>query len=98
MIAPGSIAGRIPAMLEQLDRVVPPETRGRRLLAWGLVAWTGVGIAVVVWLIATALARIAAIFPYLAVAGLVVLALNPAVKALGRLGVPRRVAASGVFA
>ena len=61
-------------MLEQLDRVVPPESRGRRLLAWGVVAWTGVGIAIVIGLIVYALSRVAGVLPYLAVAGIVVLA------------------------
>src|SRR5438105_1803432 len=85
-------------LLEQLDRIVPPESRGRRLLAWGVVAWTGVGIALVLWLLSLVLARIAGIFPYLVVAGLVVLTLNPVVKALVRIGLPRRVAATVVFA
>jgi predicted PurR-regulated permease PerM len=85
-------------MLEQLDRIVPPETRGRRLLAWGVVAWAGVGIALVLWLASLVLSRIAGILPYLVVAGLVVLTLNPVVKTLVRLGLPRRVAATLVFA
>jgi predicted PurR-regulated permease PerM len=84
-------------MLEQLDRVVPPESRGRRLLAWGVVAWTGVGIAVVIGLIVFALSKVAGVLPYLAVAGLVVLALNPLVKLLGRIGMHRRGAATLVF-
>ena len=84
-------------MLEQLDRIVPPESRGRRLIAWGVVAWTGVGIAIVIWLLAMALARVASIIPYLVVAGLVVLALNPLVKLLGRIGLHRRPAATIVF-
>ena len=51
-------------MLETIDRMVPPDSRGRRLLAWGLVAWTGVGIAIVLWLVVQALSRVAAIFPF----------------------------------
>jgi predicted PurR-regulated permease PerM len=84
-------------MLEQLDRVVPPESRGRRLLAWGVVAWTGVGIAIVIGLIVFALSKVAGVLPYLAVAGIVVLALNPLVKLLGRTGLHRRSAATLVF-
>ena len=85
-------------MIEIVDRVVPPGTRGRGLLAWGVVAWTGVGIAVVLGLIGYALAQISAIFPFLAVAVVVVLALNPFVKLLVRTGLHRRVAATIVFA
>jgi predicted PurR-regulated permease PerM len=84
-------------MLEQLDRVVPPESRGRRLLAWGVVAWTGVGIALVIGLIWFVLSSIAGVLPYLAVAGLVVLVLNPLVKLLGRIGLHRRWGATIVF-
>jgi predicted PurR-regulated permease PerM len=85
-------------MWEPIDRVVPPESRGRRLLAWGVVAWTGVGIAGVAWLLFFGLSRIAGLIPYVAVAALVVFALNPVVKALERLRVPRRLAATIVFA
>jgi predicted PurR-regulated permease PerM len=85
-------------MLEVIDRVVPPGSRGRHLVAWGVVAWTGVGVAVVLGLIAFALAQISAIFPFLAVAVLVVFALNPLVKLLVRTGLHRRVAATIVFA
>jgi predicted PurR-regulated permease PerM len=84
--------------LEVVDRVVPPQSRGRRLLAWGVVAWTGVGILLVIGLIVFALSKIAVIFPFLAVAGVTVLALNPFVKMLERTGVPRRLAATIVFA
>ena len=58
-------------MLEIVDRVVPPESRGRRLLAWGVVAWTGVGIAAVIGLVVYALSLISDVFPYLAVAALI---------------------------
>src|SRR5436309_14921589 len=85
-------------MLDVVDRVVPPGTRGRRVLAWGVGAWTGVGIAVVLGLIGFALARVSAIFPFLAMAALVVLALNPLVKLLVRAGLHRRPAATLVFA
>jgi predicted PurR-regulated permease PerM len=85
-------------VIEVVDRVVPPGTRGRRLLAWGVGAWTGVGIAVVLGLVGLVLAQISAIFPFLAVAALVVFALNPFVKLLARLGLHRRLAATIVFA
>jgi predicted PurR-regulated permease PerM len=84
-------------MLEQLDRVVAPDSKGRRLLAWGVVAWTGVGIALVIWLVMFALSSVAGVLPYLVVAGLTVLVLNPIVKLLGRVGLHRRWAATIVF-
>jgi predicted PurR-regulated permease PerM len=85
-------------MLEVVDRVVPPESRGRHLLAWGVVAWTGVGIAVVLGLVIYALSAISDVFPYLGVAGVTVLSLNPLVRMLERAGVGHRVAATIVFA
>ena len=83
---------------EPLDRVVPPESRGRSVVAVGVVAWTGVGLAGVAWLIFFALSRVAGLFPYLMVAALVVFTLNPVVRILVRRGVPRRLAATIVFA
>ena len=73
--------------------MVPPESRGRRLVAIGVVAWTGVGIAGVVWLAVLALWQVAGVLPYLAVGGLVVLALDPLVRMLVRVGLPRGLAA-----
>jgi predicted PurR-regulated permease PerM len=85
-------------MWEPLDRVVPPESRGRRLVAWGVVAWACVGVAGVIGLVAYVLSRIADVLPYLAVAALVVFALDPVVKMLGRLGAPRPLGATITFA
>ena len=55
------------------------------------------GIAVVVGLVVYALSSVAGILPYLLVAGVTVLILNPVVKAFGRLGLHRRTAATVVF-
>jgi predicted PurR-regulated permease PerM len=77
---------------------MPPESRGRRLVGWGVLAWTGIGGAIILWVLFRLLGRIAGVFPYLVVAGMVVLVLNPAVKRLTARGVPRRLAATIVFA
>jgi predicted PurR-regulated permease PerM len=61
------------------------------------VAWAVVGVAVICWLLFLALHKIGGVLPFLVMAGLTVLVLNPAVKALERVRVPRRIAATGVF-
>src|SRR5438477_305474 len=61
--------------------------------ASGIVAWTGVGIAALIWAAHRLLSRAAGVLPFLVTAGLVVLVLNPAVTRLAILGIPRRVAA-----
>jgi predicted PurR-regulated permease PerM len=83
---------------EPLDRVVPPESRGRRVVALGVVAWAGVGVAGVGWLLVFVVSRLAGILPYLAVAGITVMVLNPVVRILVRRGLSRRLAATVVFA
>jgi predicted PurR-regulated permease PerM len=82
---------------DYLERLMPPGSRGRQLVGWGLVAWTFIGGGVVLWVLARAIERIAGVFPYLVMAALVVFVLNPAVRRLTRLGVPRRLAATLVF-
>jgi len=83
---------------DHLERLMPPGGRGRRIIGWGLVAWTFVGAAILLWAVAHVIQRFAGIFPYLVMAGLVVFVLNPAVRRLASLGIPRRVAATVVFA
>lgn len=49
------------------------------------------------WSLGQVLSRVSGVFPYLVVAAIVVLVLNPAVRRLARLGVPRHLAATVVF-
>ena len=76
---------------------MPSGGRARRRVGWGVVAWTFIGGGVVLWVLARAIERIAGVFPYLVMAGLVVFVLSPPVRRLVRLGVPRRLAATLVF-
>ena len=76
---------------------MPPGGRARRLVGWGVVAWTLVGAGVLIWVLARAVGRIAGVFPDLVVAAMVVFVLNPLVRRLTRLGIPRRLAATVVF-
>ena len=81
----------------QVDALLPPRTRARRVTEWGVVAWAVVGVAVIGWILWALLNRLAGVLPYLVVAGLVVLILSPAVRGLVRLRIPREVAATAVF-
>ena len=83
---------------DHLERLMPADGRGRRMVGWGVVAWTGIGIGVLALALGLALGRVAGVVPYLVVASMVVFVLNPAVRALAARGVPRRVAAVLVFA
>jgi predicted PurR-regulated permease PerM len=83
---------------DHLERLMPPEGRSRRVLGWGVVAWTGLGLAVLIWVLGRIFERLAGVVPYLVVAAMVVFALDPPVRRLTRLGVPRRLAATIVFA
>lgn len=89
---------RTRSIRDLLERLMPPGGRARRLVGWGVVAWTFIGAGILLWVLARAIGRIAGVFPYLVVAALVVFALNPAVRRLARPGVPRRLAATLVFA
>lgn len=82
---------------DQLERLMPPGGRARHLVGWGVVAWATIGGLLLLWALAQALSRVAGVFPYLVVAAIVVLVLNPAVRRVARLGVPRRLAATIVF-
>ncbi len=62
-----------------------------------MVAWTGVGLGIVLWALFMLLSRFAGVLPYVVVAGLVVFVLNPAVRRLTVMGVPRRLAALLLF-
>jgi predicted PurR-regulated permease PerM len=77
---------------------MPPGGRARRIVGWGVVAWTGIGAAILIWIFGRVLGRLAGVIPYLVMAAMVVFVLNPAVRRLAALGVPRRVAATVVFA
>ena len=83
---------------DHLERLMPAGGRGRRLVGWGVVAWTGIGAAIVLYALAKALSRLANVFPYLVVAAMVVFVLNPLVRKLVAWGLPRRLAATIVFA
>jgi predicted PurR-regulated permease PerM len=83
---------------EHVLRLMPPGGRTRRVLGWGVVAWSVLGLVVIVAAAFKVLARMGSILPYLVVAGLVVLILNPLVRRLTAAGLPRRLAATIVFA
>src|SRR5213593_112591 len=83
---------------DHLERLMPPGGRSRRVLGWGVVAWTGLGVAVLIGVLGRIFERLGGVGPYLVVAAMVVLALNPPVRQLTRLGVRRRLAATIVFA
>ena len=90
-------AGARLSIRDHLERLMPPAGRARRLVGWGVVAWTFIGAGVLIWVTARAFGRIGGVFPYIVMAALVVFLLNPLVRRLTRLGVPRRLAATGVF-
>jgi predicted PurR-regulated permease PerM len=62
------------------------------------VVWAAIGVALLIGIGFTLLARLTGLLPYLVVAGLVVLVLSPVVKGLERLRVPRQIAATATFA
>jgi predicted PurR-regulated permease PerM len=82
---------------DHLERLMPPGGRARLLVGWGVVAWATIGGLILLWALARVVSRVAGVFPYLIVAGIVTLLLNPAVRRLGRLGLPRRLSATIVF-
>jgi predicted PurR-regulated permease PerM len=82
---------------EHLEVLMPSGGRARQVLGWGIVAWSAIGGLILIAAAWRILSRFAGLFPYLVVAALVVLVLNPAVRRLSRLGVPRRAAATVVF-
>ena len=80
-----------------LEELLPEGGRGRRLVGWGVVAWTAIGLGVVAVLAWRGLSAVSGVIPYLVTAWLVVLALEPLVRLLTRLRIPRRLAATFVF-
>lgn len=84
-------------MRDHLERLMPPEGRARRLVGWGVVAWTALGFAALVWAAWKALAHVSGVLPFLIVAFGVLFVLNPVVRGLVRRGIPRRLAATTVF-
>jgi predicted PurR-regulated permease PerM len=81
----------------QLETLMPPGGRGRRIVGWGVVAWSAIGLAVLLWAGWRVLGRFAGIIPYLVMAWLVVFLLGPPAKRLAAHRVPYRLAATIVF-
>jgi predicted PurR-regulated permease PerM len=81
----------------QLETLMPPGGRGRRVVGWGVVAWSAIGLAVLLWAGWRVLGRFAGIIPYLVMALLVVFLLGPPAKRLAAHRVPYRLAATLVF-
>jgi predicted PurR-regulated permease PerM len=80
-----------------LEMLMPAGGRARQLVGWGVVAWSGIGGLILIGVAGRILSRFAGVFPYLVVAALVVVVLNPAVQRLTSVGIPRRAAATIVF-
>src|SRR5437762_7847662 len=80
-----------------LEELLPDGGRGRRLIGWGVVAWSAIGLAVLVWVAGRAIGRVGGVIPYLVMAWLVVFLLGPAVRWLAARRVPYRLAATLVF-
>ncbi len=91
-------AGHPVTLRDQMDLVLPPASRSRRVAEWGVVAWAVVGVAIVIWFLVRLFQGLGALLPYLVMAAMVVLILSPAVRALTRLRVPRELAVTIVFA
>jgi predicted PurR-regulated permease PerM len=82
---------------EQVELLMPPAGWARQVVGWGVVAWSGLGGLILIGVAWRILSQFAGVFPYLVVAAMVVLVLNPAVLRLTSVGVPRRLAATVVF-
>jgi predicted PurR-regulated permease PerM len=96
--APSGMEDRDRSLRDHLERLMPPGGRARMLVGWGVVAWATIGGLLLLWAGARIVSRVAGVFPYLVVAGIVVFVLNPLVRRVAGLGVPRRLAATMVFA
>jgi predicted PurR-regulated permease PerM len=83
---------------DHLERLMPPGSRSRRAVGWGVVAWTALGGIILLWVAVRVIERFASILPYLVMAAMVVFVLNPLVRRLSEFGIPRRLAATIVFA
>ena len=90
---PPPLEPRVLSIRDHLERVMPEGGRGRRIVGWGIVAWTGIGIAILLFALGRLLGRLGGILPYLIVAALVVVVLNPLVRRSVAWGIPRRLAA-----
>ena len=86
------------SLRENLELLMPPGGRSRRVLGWGVICWTCIGLGLLVLAMIAVLARIAEVFPFIVVAGLAVFVLNPFVAWLVARGVHRGVATVVVFA
>src|SRR5206468_24846 len=82
---------------DQIEVVLPSGSRSRRFAQAGLVVWAAIGVALLVGIAFILLIRLAGLLPYLVVAGVLVLVLPPVVRGLGRLRVPRPIAATTSF-
>ena len=94
---PPPLEPRVLSIRDHLERVMPEGGRGRRIVGWGIVAWTGIGIAILLFALGRLLGRLGGILPYLIVAALVVVVLNPLVRRSVAWGIPRRLATVIVF-
>jgi predicted PurR-regulated permease PerM len=83
---------------DHLERLMPSGGRARRVLGWGVVSWTAIGLAVLIGVGWKLLEIVGGILPFVVTAAAVVFILNPAVTAISARGVPRRLAAVLVFA
>jgi predicted PurR-regulated permease PerM len=81
----------------QLDGLLPPGGRARQVTGWGVIAWAGIGGLILLWVVGRLLERVAGVVPYFVVAAMVAFVLNPVVRWLVGLGLPRRAAATVVF-
>jgi predicted PurR-regulated permease PerM len=82
---------------DHVEALMPPGGRARRIVGWGVVAWSGIGGLILIGVAWRVLERFASVLPYLVMAGMVVLMLNPLVRRLAAVGVPRGLAATLVF-
>jgi predicted PurR-regulated permease PerM len=83
---------------DHLEYLMPPGGRARRVVGWGVVAWAVLGGAILLYVLGRILGRVGGVFPFLVVAATVVFVLNPPVRRLTAVGMPRRLAATLVFA
>jgi predicted PurR-regulated permease PerM len=95
--APGTEEAGPGSIRAHLEGLLPEGGRGRRLIGWGVVAWSAIGLAVLVWVAGRAIGRVSGVLPYLVMAWLVVFLLGPAVRWLAARRVPYRLAATVVF-
>jgi predicted PurR-regulated permease PerM len=93
----GGLVRGMAGIRSQLERMMPEGGRGRRLIGWGVVAWTAIGLAILLGVAGRALGLFAGLIPYLVMAWLVVFLLGPASRWVAARRVPYRLAATVVF-